>query len=254
MIDTVLQAIAEPRRRAILRLIHGVEQSSGEIASHFNVSRPAISQHLQVLAEAGLVTVRPVGTRRLYMTRPEGLAELRQYLDDFWGDRLLLLKQAAELEERRSSRVQVQTKGGVVEREVHIAAQPETIFPFLIDQDKIVQWQGVSATLDPRPGGVYHSHISKQHVIHGAFVLVEPPHRVVFTFGWEGEGQPIPPGGSTVEITLIAEGTGTILRVRHSDIPAEAQGGHAEGWDHYLERLIAVGEGRDPGSDPWAAE
>src|SRR6185312_11543134 len=118
MIDTVLQAIAEPRRRAILQLIHGVEQSSGEIASHFNVSRPAISQHLQILAEAGLVTVRPLGTRRLYTARPEGLAELRRYLDGFWGDRLLLLKQAAELEERRLSRVRTPAKDDVVEREV----------------------------------------------------------------------------------------------------------------------------------------
>lgn len=103
MIDTVLQAIAEPRRRAILRLILGVEQSSGEIASHFAVSRPAISQHLQVLADAGLVTARSVGTRRLYTARPEGFVELRRYLEQFWDDRLLLLKQAAEAEERRQT-------------------------------------------------------------------------------------------------------------------------------------------------------
>jgi DNA-binding transcriptional ArsR family regulator len=103
MIDTVLQAVAEPRRREIMRLIHGVEQSSGEIASHFAVSRPAISQHLRVLEHAGLVSVRAVGTRRLYTTRPAGLAEIRAYLDEFWDDHLLLLKQAAEAEERRAS-------------------------------------------------------------------------------------------------------------------------------------------------------
>ena len=102
MVDAVLRAIGEPRRREIMRLIHGNEQSSGEIAAHFDVSRPAISQHLQVLAEAGLVSIRVVGTRHLYTTRPEGLAELRQYLEEFWDDRLLLLKQAAEAEERRS--------------------------------------------------------------------------------------------------------------------------------------------------------
>src|SRR5690349_20810785 len=92
MIDTVLQAMAEPRRREIMRLIHGVEQSSGEIASHFAVSRPAISQHLRVLEHAGLVTVRALGTRRLYTSRPAGLAELRAYLDELWNDQLLLLK------------------------------------------------------------------------------------------------------------------------------------------------------------------
>ncbi len=103
MIDTVLNAISEPRRREIMRLIRDNEQSSGEIAAHFAVSRPAVSQHLQVLAHAGLVSVRAVGTRRLYSARPEGLAELRRYLDEFWDDGLLLLKQAAEAEERRSS-------------------------------------------------------------------------------------------------------------------------------------------------------
>src|SRR5579859_657228 len=92
MIDMVLQAMAEPRRRKIMRLIHGVEQSSGQIASHFAVSRPAISQHLRVLEHAGLVTVRAQGTRRLYTTRPAGLAELRAYLDEFWNDHLSLLK------------------------------------------------------------------------------------------------------------------------------------------------------------------
>jgi len=101
VMDLVLQAIAEPRRRDILRLIQGRELSSGEIAAHFDVTRPAISQHLQVLAAAGLVTVRREGTKRLYQARPEGLAELRQFLEAFWDDSLQRLKQAAEAEERR---------------------------------------------------------------------------------------------------------------------------------------------------------
>jgi len=99
--DLVLQAIAEPRRRDILRLIQRDELSSGAIAAHFDVTRPAISQHLQVLATAGLVSVRREGTRRLYKARPEGLAELRQFLDTFWDEGLQRLKLAAEAEERR---------------------------------------------------------------------------------------------------------------------------------------------------------
>jgi DNA-binding transcriptional ArsR family regulator len=99
--DSVLQAIAEPRRREILVLIRGGELAAGDIAAHFDVTRPAISQHLQVLAAAGLVTVRKDGTRRLYQARPEGLADLRAFLESFWDDRLLRLKQAAEAEERR---------------------------------------------------------------------------------------------------------------------------------------------------------
>src|SRR5215217_3455293 len=104
MIDTVLQAIAEPRRREILMLIRTSELASGEIAAHFDVTRPAISQHLQVLTAAGLVRVRKEGTRRLYQARPEGLADLRAFLETFWDDQLLRLKQAAEAEERRVQR------------------------------------------------------------------------------------------------------------------------------------------------------
>ena len=101
MVDEALHALAEPRRREILRLIRLREMSAGEIASHFDVSRPAISQHLGVLSTAGLVTVRQHGTSRFYRVRPEGLAELRQFLEEFWDDRLTLLAREAEAEERR---------------------------------------------------------------------------------------------------------------------------------------------------------
>ena len=100
-----MRAIVEPRRRDILRLIQEVELPAGGIASHFDVTRPAISQHLKVLTTAGLVSVRTQGTRRLYRARPEGLAELRSFLEEFWGDRLQALAEAAEAEERRSKPV-----------------------------------------------------------------------------------------------------------------------------------------------------
>ncbi len=98
--EAALRAIAEPRRRTILRLVGSEELSAGEIASHFEVSRPAISQHLTVLKGAGLVSQRREGTRRLYLARPEGLAELRDFLDEFWAEGLERLKAAAEQEER----------------------------------------------------------------------------------------------------------------------------------------------------------
>ena len=99
----VLQAIAEPRRREILVLLRNTQMTVGEVASHFTVTRPAISQHLGVLKSAGLVVERKEGTRRLYTARPEGLMELRGFLATFWDDHLALLKQAAEYEERRST-------------------------------------------------------------------------------------------------------------------------------------------------------
>jgi len=98
MLDgAVLNALADPRRRTILRLVRDVERPSGDIAAHFpEVTGPAISQHLRVLREAGLVAERRDGTRRLYRARPEGLRELREWLRDYWDDALEDLKQAAE--------------------------------------------------------------------------------------------------------------------------------------------------------------
>jgi DNA-binding transcriptional ArsR family regulator len=99
--DAALNALADPRRRKILRLVADVERSAGEIASNFDVTRPAVSQHLGVLKDAGLLVERREGTRRLYRARPEGLAEVQAFLDEFWGDRLERLKYAAEHEQRR---------------------------------------------------------------------------------------------------------------------------------------------------------
>ena len=98
--EAALKAIAEPRRRQILELVRDGELAAGEIAAHFDVTRPAVSQHLNVLKEAGLVTERRNGTRRLYRARPEGLAELKAFLEGFWDDRLDALKREAEKEER----------------------------------------------------------------------------------------------------------------------------------------------------------
>jgi DNA-binding transcriptional ArsR family regulator len=101
MIDSAVRAIAEPRRREILGHLRDEELSAGEIASRFDVTRPAISQHLAVLKDAGLVNDRREGTRRIYSARPEGLSELREFLEGFWSDRLERLKLAAELEQQR---------------------------------------------------------------------------------------------------------------------------------------------------------
>lgn len=99
--ENSLKAIAEPRRQEILRLVAERELASGEIASHFAVTRPAISQHLQVLKAAGLVGERRDGNRRLYHARPESLAQLREFLDQFWAGGLERLATAAESEQRR---------------------------------------------------------------------------------------------------------------------------------------------------------
>ena len=96
--DATLRALADPRRREILALVRDRELAAGEIAERFDVTRPAISQHLGVLREAGLVTERRAGTRRFYRARPRGAAELRTWLEAFWDDRLTQLKIASEEE------------------------------------------------------------------------------------------------------------------------------------------------------------
>jgi DNA-binding transcriptional ArsR family regulator len=102
--EAALRAIAEPRRRRILQLVWERELSAGQIASQFEVSRPAISQHLGVLKEAGLVDERRNGTQRLCRARPQGLAELKAFLDAFWGERLESLQHDAEREERTDAK------------------------------------------------------------------------------------------------------------------------------------------------------
>ncbi len=94
--EEMLRAIAEPNRRAILQLVATEEMAAGEIAARFAVTRPAISQHLTVLRETGLLSERRVGTRRLYRARPEGLAELRAFLASMWPDTLERFKAHAE--------------------------------------------------------------------------------------------------------------------------------------------------------------
>jgi DNA-binding transcriptional ArsR family regulator len=99
--EAALRAIAEPRRRQILELVRERELSAGAIASQFDVTRPAISQHLSVLKEAGLVNERRNGTQRLYRARPQGLSELKAFLDGFWDAKLEALQREAEREERK---------------------------------------------------------------------------------------------------------------------------------------------------------
>lgn len=137
----------------------------------------------------------------------------------------------------------------IVQREVRVDARPETIFPFFTDPELMVRWMGNSAQADPRPGGVYRVDINGTYIARGEYVEVSPPDRVVFTWGWEGEGT-IAPGASTVEVTLTADGEETLVRLVHRDIPNEdSASAHGRGWEHYLERLRVAGAGGDPGPD-----
>jgi uncharacterized protein YndB with AHSA1/START domain len=140
-----------------------------------------------------------------------------------------------------------------VEREIAIAARPETVWELLVDPDQAIRWMGQSATFDVRPGGLYRVEVIPGNVAKGEFVEVDPPHRLVHTWGWEqSSGSTVGPGSTTVEYELVATDEGTLLRFRHTDLPDEdAAAAHGHGWQHYLGRLATVAAGGDPGVDPW---
>jgi uncharacterized protein YndB with AHSA1/START domain len=142
------------------------------------------------------------------------------------------------------------TDDSVVELSLHVAAEPETVFPYFTDPARYIQWMGRDATLDPVPGGIYRVRIRDGIEAVGQFVEVDPPRGLVFTWGWAGD-QEVPPGSTHVSITLHPEAGGTRVVLRHHDLPDQQQRDHhSKGWELYLSRLGSVMAGHDPGEDP----
>ena len=143
-----------------------------------------------------------------------------------------------------------------VERTIAIDARPETVWELLTDPAQARRWLGTAAEFDLRPGGAYRCDVVPGNTASGTFVEIDPPRRLVYTWGWEpGETpNPVPPGSSTIEVDLEPDGEGTLLRFRHSGLPSQAAAdSHAHGWDHYFARLATVTAGGDPGADPWVS-
>jgi uncharacterized protein YndB with AHSA1/START domain len=131
-----------------------------------------------------------------------------------------------------------------------IAASPATVFSFFTDPARWTSWQGVDGQLDPRPGGIFRIRMPGSEVASGEFVEIVPNQRVVFTWGWEGEGSAVPPGSTTVVIELEPHGTGTRLHLTHNSLaPPPVAEHHRLGWNKYLDRLVVRAEGGDPGPD-----
>jgi uncharacterized protein YndB with AHSA1/START domain len=146
------------------------------------------------------------------------------------------------------------TESTALRRELVIEASPETVWEFLVDPERATRWMGQTASFDPRPGGLYRVEVIPGNVAVGEFVELDPPRRLVYTWGWEpgGVDKAVPPGTSTIEIELVPSGEGTTLRFTHRDLPSEeAVQSHAHGWNHYLERLVVAARGDNPGADPW---
>jgi uncharacterized protein YndB with AHSA1/START domain len=142
-----------------------------------------------------------------------------------------------------------------LECEVRIDARRETVFQYFVDAEKMALWMGRKAVLEPSPGGTYRVEISDQIVAAGEFVEVDAPAKVVFSFGWEGQEagtgeHSVPPGSTRVEVSLEPDGDGTVVRLRHLDLPAQSVEIHRQGWELYLSRLAVAASGGDPGPDP----
>jgi uncharacterized protein YndB with AHSA1/START domain len=137
----------------------------------------------------------------------------------------------------------------VVERSIQ--APPEKVWPYVSSPDRWLEWQGLEAQIDPTAGGVYRVNIRGDGFACGEVVHVEPPNRISFTWGFDTPDHPIPVGATLVTIDLIpdAEGAATVVRLTQQEIPALV-GPVRHGWEHYLDRLVVVAEGGDPGPDP----
>jgi uncharacterized protein YndB with AHSA1/START domain len=139
----------------------------------------------------------------------------------------------------------------IIQRETHIPAPPAAVFALLTDPERILGWMGTEAQIEPQPGGLYLVNVNGTRIARGSFREVVPVHRLAYSFGWEGSDT-FPPGSSLVEIDLIEQPDGTLLRFTHTGLPdAEECASHTRGWEHYLGRLGEVAAGRDPGPDPW---
>jgi uncharacterized protein YndB with AHSA1/START domain len=133
---------------------------------------------------------------------------------------------------------------------VDIAAPPEAVYPYLTRADAVVTWMGDYAILDAVPGGVFHLDINGVPV-RGRYLELDPPHRLLISWGHAGSDR-LPPGSSTVEITLTPIPSGTRVSVEHRELPPDDAAQHAAGWPHYLARLSVAARGDDPGPDPFA--
>jgi len=124
--------------------------------------------------------------------------------------------------------------------ELRIDAPPDTVWRFLVEPERIVRWMGSTATLDPRAGGAFRVDYGQGDIVAGEYIEVDPPRRVVFSWGWESAEDVTQPGGSRVEVDLepLDGGTATRLRLRHLGLDDEGRKSHDEGWRYFLPRLV----------------
>jgi len=234
--DTLLSAVLEPRRRAILRVL---EQSGGlpvgELARNFDVSRPAISQHLSVLKEAGLVEMRSEQGRNRYCVVEARIAEARGAIAALGSD----------LPGGEPAVVAAQPAGDPslpppdLALEQHAAAPPARVFAAAATKAGQAVWIG-RAESDAAEGGRFRVDLGGD-IAAGTYYAVESPERLAFGWGQEGGG-PFGPDTSRVDLYFTPTGDGTLIRLEHRGLPTPAHAPHLASWAHHLPRLAAAAE------------
>lgn len=142
----------------------------------------------------------------------------------------------------------------LVDKTLQIQAPPDVVYDLLTDAAQFIRWMAPHAELDPRPGGIIRWTHANGDSCAGEFVELVPDRRVVFTYGWERADVEVPPGSTTVEVTLRVIPSGTELQLIHRGLAGPMSDAHAGGWDNYLHRLALTAQTGDPGPDPLAGE
>ena len=234
--DQVLAAVLEPRRRAILRLLAERPRTVGDLASGFDVSRPAISQHLAVLREAGLVTADTRGGRSTYRVLEHGLLAGRLALARVAGD--LPGDPGPDAEGAPAAAADADA----VVLAVPVALDPAVTLAHFTDPELLPRWLGQRAELDPRPGGTFRVELGGGDVAAGVYEAVGPGG-VTFTWGAEGVPGELGPGTSRVEVVVTPSGAGSVVRLAHHGLPAWARGAHLATWARQLATLAGPAGG-----------
>ena len=244
--DALLSAVLEPRRRAILRLL---EQEGGlpvgQLARNFDVSRPAISQHLSVLKEAGLVEMRPEQGRNRYCVVDARVAEARQAIAELGTDlpggapAVANGTGAADAAAPPPAPADPSLPPPDLALEQHAAAPIARVFAAAATKAGQAVWIG-QAESDAEEGGRFRVDLGGD-IAAGTYHAVDPPQHLAFGWGQEGGG-PFGPDTSRVDLRFTETPGGTLIRLEHRGLPTEAHAPHLASWAHHLPRLAAAAE------------
>lgn len=138
-----------------------------------------------------------------------------------------------------------------VVRQSRIRVPPDTLYKYFTDRELLLKWMGVDAQIDLKPGGLFRVNVTGRDILQAEYKEIVPNEKLVFSWGWEAPGHPLPPGSSRVEITFTPQGEVTIVRIAHYGLPKAEELNQAYGWQHYLGRLGMAAIGREPVPDPW---